>query len=149
MGVQSDKSPNFENFETPNLGIPEKMTFGCSLHGKLHRIIQGGRWWLPPSLDRGEFCESMYANGSSMHQKCSNYALTSLLLVCIDWYFNNWSPLVTHPSPHPKALARPLTLEMLQTKEHTSILFSSIIFKEFGGVSISKTFTTIHYFLFQ
>jgi hypothetical protein len=38
-----------------------------------------GRWWLPPSSSRGEFCESVFARGSSMHQKCSNYAPTNLL----------------------------------------------------------------------
>jgi hypothetical protein len=32
-----------------------------------------------PSLIHGESCESMFAHGLSMHQKCSNYALTNLL----------------------------------------------------------------------
>jgi len=27
----------------------------------------GGRWWLPPNLGRGQSCESMFARGSSMH----------------------------------------------------------------------------------
>jgi hypothetical protein len=31
------------------------------------------------NLGRDEFCESMYARGSSTHQKCSNCALTNLL----------------------------------------------------------------------
>ncbi len=30
------------------------------------------------NLDRGESCESVFAHGLSMHQKCSNYALTNL-----------------------------------------------------------------------
>jgi len=33
MGFQSGGSPNFENFENPNLGILGKMTFGCSHRG--------------------------------------------------------------------------------------------------------------------
>jgi hypothetical protein len=32
-----------------------------------------------PNLGHGESCESMYACGSFVHQKCSNYALTNLL----------------------------------------------------------------------
>jgi hypothetical protein len=38
-----------------------------------------GRWWLPPSPGHGESSEFMFAHGSSMHQKCSCYALTNLL----------------------------------------------------------------------
>jgi hypothetical protein len=38
------------------------------------KYYMGRRWWLPTSLGRDEFCESMYAHGSSMHQKCSNHA---------------------------------------------------------------------------
>jgi len=34
MGVQSGKSPNFGNFETPNLGIVGKITFGCNPLGQ-------------------------------------------------------------------------------------------------------------------
>jgi hypothetical protein len=35
-----------------------------------------------PNPGHGEFCESMYACGLSMHQKCSNYALTNLFGLC-------------------------------------------------------------------
>jgi len=57
---------------------------------------------------------------------------------------NNW-PFVIRSSPHPKAQARPLTLEMLQVREHTSTPFPSIVFtfgfaiesiKEFGSASM-------------
>jgi len=53
-------------------------------------------------------------------------------------------PLVIHPSPHPKAQARPSTLEVLQTREHTPTPYPSDVFifglifesiKEFGGAS--------------
>jgi hypothetical protein len=33
MGLQNDKNPNFENFETLDLGVLGKMTFGCNPHG--------------------------------------------------------------------------------------------------------------------
>ncbi len=41
--------------------------------------IRGGRCWFPPSSGCGESCESMFARGSSVRQKCSDYALTNLL----------------------------------------------------------------------
>jgi hypothetical protein len=53
-------------------------------------------------------------------------------------------PLVICPSPHPGALARPSTPEVLRTKECTTIPYPFVVFsfglavesiKEFGGVS--------------
>jgi hypothetical protein len=43
----------------------EKVPFGCRCDKVMQRILYGGRWWLPPSLGRGEFCESKVARGSS------------------------------------------------------------------------------------
>jgi hypothetical protein len=45
-----------DNFGTPTWESREKEPFGCSLRGALQRILYGGRWWLPPSLGRGESC---------------------------------------------------------------------------------------------
>jgi hypothetical protein len=63
------------------------MTFGCkpvTKHKEYYKVEGGGEgWWLPPSPGRNESCESVFARVSSMHQKCSNYALTNLLLVCV------------------------------------------------------------------
>jgi hypothetical protein len=55
------------------------MTFGCWSRSQAQSILWEGRWWLPPSLDHGESCEFVVACDSSMHQRCSNYALTNLL----------------------------------------------------------------------
>jgi hypothetical protein len=60
-----------------------------------HReYYKGGRWWFPSNLGHGEYacgesCESVYARGESydsvyargesIHQNCSNHALTNLL----------------------------------------------------------------------
>jgi hypothetical protein len=58
----------------------------------------------PPSPNRGEFYVSIFAHGSSVHQKCSTYALTNLLFVLcksvwiIDLFF-------TLPNPYPRAPA--------------------------------------------
>jgi hypothetical protein len=32
----------------------------------------------PPSMGQGEFCGFVFAHDLSLHQKCSNYALTNL-----------------------------------------------------------------------
>jgi hypothetical protein len=54
MFVQSPKSPNWDNFETPPWESREKEPFGCSLGGEVQSILYEGRWWLPPSPGRGE-----------------------------------------------------------------------------------------------
>jgi hypothetical protein len=56
-------------------------------------------------------------------------------------------PLVTHPSPHPRASTRPSTLEVLCVKENTPTPFFVVFifgltfeyFKECGGVSYGIT----------
>jgi hypothetical protein len=44
----------WDNFGTLTWESREKEPFGCSLGGETQRILYGGRWWLPPSLGRGE-----------------------------------------------------------------------------------------------
>ncbi len=75
---------------------------------------KGGRWWFPPSPGPGESCESMFACGSSVHQKCSNYALTNLLFgFCRSvWVIELLVPL---PSPYPRAPACLLPLKCCES----------------------------------
>jgi hypothetical protein len=42
-------------------GLPlrREKPFGCEPRGEVQSILQGGRWWLPPSPGRGESCVSM------------------------------------------------------------------------------------------
>jgi hypothetical protein len=54
MSSQSPGIPTWDNIGT----IWEKMSFGCNLDGELHRILYGGRWWLPLSPGHGESSES-------------------------------------------------------------------------------------------
>jgi len=58
MSVQSPGTPTRDSFGTPTWEPREKEPFGCSLRGETQRILYGGRWWLPPSLGRGESCVS-------------------------------------------------------------------------------------------
>jgi len=65
MDAQSPGSLTWDSFGTPPWESREKVPFGCSLRGELQRILYGGRWWLPPSLGRGESSESKVACGLS------------------------------------------------------------------------------------
>jgi hypothetical protein len=58
MNVQSPGTLTRDSFGTPTWESQEKKPFGCSLGGELRNILYGGRWWLPPSLGRGESCVS-------------------------------------------------------------------------------------------
>jgi hypothetical protein len=127
----------------PTWESKDEMTFGCRPYGQAQRILQGGRWWLPPSLGHDESCESMFAHGSSVHQKCPNYAITNLLFsLCRSMWIID--PLVTHPNPHPGAPTHPSTPNVLWARERTPTPYPSDIFtfglvvesiKEFGGAS--------------
>jgi hypothetical protein len=118
------------------------MTFECWPCGQAQRILQGRKWWFPPSSDRGESCEFMFACGLSMHQKCFSYALTNLLFgLCMSiWIID---PLVTRPNLHLGTLTRLSTPEVLGAKERIWILYPFIVFtfgltiesiKKFGGL---------------
>jgi len=62
-----------------------------------------------PSSGYGGSCESLFVHGSSMHQKCSNYALTNLFDLCRSMWIIDL--LFTRPSPHPGAPTCPSTLK--------------------------------------
>ncbi len=84
-----------------------------------------GRWWLPPSLGHDESCESVFARGSFMHWKGSNYALTNLWFgLCRSMWIIEL--LVNLLSPHSGAPTCPSTFEMLWAKERTQLLFLSL-----------------------
>ncbi len=62
---QSGESPNQNSFGTPPWESQDKKPFGCRCCREVQRILYGGRWWPPPNLGRGEFCESKVACGLS------------------------------------------------------------------------------------
>jgi hypothetical protein len=65
----------------------------------------------------------MYARGPSVHQKCSNYALTNLLFgLCRSIQIID--PLVIHP----KLQHALLTPEVLQARECTPTPYSFVVF---------------------
>jgi hypothetical protein len=54
MSVQSSGIPTRDSFRTQTWEYQEKEPFGCGSRRVTHRILYGGRWWLPPNLGRGE-----------------------------------------------------------------------------------------------
>ncbi len=68
-----------------------------------------------------------FVHDSSMHQKCSNYTLTNLLIgLCRSVWIIDL--LVTLPNPHPEAQACPSTPKVLQIKEPGQIFYPFVIF---------------------
>jgi hypothetical protein len=65
MALQSCRSPTLVVSGLP-FGSPKtKRPFGCGPRREAQRILYGGRWWLPPSLGCGEYCEFKVARGLS------------------------------------------------------------------------------------
>jgi len=65
MNSQSPRNPNGDSFGTPYWESRDKKPFRCRCRREMQRILYEGRWWLPSSLDRGEFYESKVARGLS------------------------------------------------------------------------------------
>jgi len=65
MKSQSPGGPNQDNFGSPPWESWDKKPFRCRCHREMERILYKGRWWLPSSPGRGEFCESRVARGLS------------------------------------------------------------------------------------
>ncbi len=82
MDAQSLGSANRDSFGTPLWESWEKMTFGCRCGKVTQRILYGGRWWLPPSLGRGESSESVLPVACPNTKGVPECELTNLWLVC-------------------------------------------------------------------
>ncbi len=143
IGLQNHGSSNFKNFGTPNLKVVGQndiwvqapwLGIENTIRGKLMASPKSKPWWI-----------LWVAHGLSMHQKCSNYALTNLLFgLCRSVWIIDL--LIICPNPHTKALACPFTSKMLRAKEYTPTPYPFIVFtfglaiesiKEFGGASTS------------
>jgi len=108
IGLQSRKNSHFRNFGTPKLGVlgqndiwVQAMWLGTK-NNIMVKVVDS------PKCGLCEFYECMFAHGLSMHQKCSNYALTNLLfgLCKFVWIIDS---LVILPSPYPGAPIGPST----------------------------------------
>jgi hypothetical protein len=137
----------------PILGLPlrsfeTKWHLGASpmtMHKEYCKGEGGGFPQMKPSSPcHSESCESVFTCGSSVHQKCSSYALTNLLfgLCKFVWVI---VLLVILSSPYPRATTCPSTLEVLQVRECAPTHYPSVVFtfrlpiestKEFGDESL-------------
>jgi hypothetical protein len=117
----------FWEFWDSHLGVPGQNDIWVLVPWPGRMYITRGRWWLPPSSGRGESCESVFARGLSVHQKCFNYALTNLLFgLCRHvWVIDL---LVILPSPYLGAPIHPSTPKVLQAREHTPTPSPSVVF---------------------
>ncbi len=124
----------FREFQNSHLGVPGQNDIWMLVPW----LGTGGRWWLPPNLGRDESYESMFARGSSMHQKGSSYALTHLLfgLCRFMWVIELLDNL---PGSHLGAPACLFIVEMLQAKNHAPTFSPSIIFTFRFVVSPSRS----------
>jgi hypothetical protein len=80
MTPQSGGSPNRDSFGTPPWESWDEKPFGCRCHGEAHRILYGGRWWLPLSLGHGESSEFMLPVACPNTKSVSECDLTNLLV---------------------------------------------------------------------
>jgi hypothetical protein len=76
--AQSYKNFNFENFRIPNLVVLRQNDIWVqAMWPSIENTIRG-KVVASPSSGHEESCESVFAHGLFVHQKCSNYALTNL-----------------------------------------------------------------------
>jgi hypothetical protein len=107
VSSQSPGTLTWDSFETPPWESWEKEPFECSLHRELQRILDGGRWWLPPSPGRGESSESKCPWLVPTPKGVPECELTLLWLV-LD-VNSSEIILVALPNQIPGLLARPST----------------------------------------
>jgi hypothetical protein len=127
MGFQSYDSPNLGNFGTPNFGVVgQNDIWVLAPWPSIENTIRG-KVVASPKSSRGECCESVFAHGLSVHQKCFNYTLTNLLFgLCRSVWIIDL--LVTYLSSHPRALACPFTPKVLGARECAPIPYPSVVF---------------------
>jgi hypothetical protein len=78
MCLQSCRSPNFENFNSNLKVLRQNDIWVQALWPSIEKTIRG-KVVAPPNPNHGESYEVVFARGSSVHQKNSNFALTNLL----------------------------------------------------------------------
>jgi len=122
------------------LGVPtwesrDKWHLGATLMASHRNYYKGEGGGFPQIWFVVNLVSSCMSHGSSMHQKCSNYALTNLLFgLCKSIQIID--PLATCFNPHPIALAHPF---YPQNPNFFFVVFILTLalksFKEFWGVS--------------
>jgi hypothetical protein len=113
--------------------------FGCgsrgesqSIRGRVVASPKSGPWWV--------LCVRV-ARGSSQHQRCSNYALTTLCGLCAGPC--EWIGLLILPSPIPELQHAPLPRKMLWARERIPTPPSSVVFHLDSHLSPSRNWECV------
>ncbi len=122
MNLQSHKSPNFENFSTPKLGVSEQNDVWVlapwsdkenTIKGKVVASLKFGSWWIL------WVCVCLrLIHASKVLQLCIN----QLVIWFVPVYVSNWLACVNHLSAHPRALARFFTLKCYESESMPQLL---------------------------
>ncbi len=115
-----------------------KWHLGVSFMARHRVYYKGEGGGLPPSSGHGESCESIFAYGSSVHQRCSNSALTNLLFGFCRFVWVS-DLFVNLPSPIPE-LQHTLYPEVLRARERTPTASPFVVFFLDSKLSPSKSF---------
>jgi len=144
MSPPSHESPNYGNFGTPKT----KWHLGVGPVAR-HRIYYKGKGGgFPQVRGCGESCESEFACGSFVHQKCSSYALTNLLFgLCKSMWMIEL--LINLPNPLPELQHAPLSPKCYELRSAPQPFSPSVVFtfglaiksiEELGGASLGMVF---------
>jgi len=118
MAFQNAMNFNFDNFEIKwHLDVASMINHKKNYKGENNGFFQA-------SCD--EFCESIYARDSFIHQKCSDYTLINLLFdLCM--FVRIIDSLVIHYNPHPRITTHPSSPKCYELKNVFTFLplFSS------------------------
>jgi hypothetical protein len=145
MGLQSPGSPAGWDFGTPVresqesqerkaiwMWVPWRVT-EYTIRGKVVASPKFGPWWI--------LCVRV-ARGSSQHQRCSNYALTTLCGLCAGPC--EWISLSILPSPIPELKHAPLPLKVLWAREHIPTPPSSAVFHLDSPLNPSRSWECVN-----
>jgi hypothetical protein len=137
-GASKSRESHRAGFRDSRVGVP-----GVHLDvGPMqsHRVIRGkvvaspksGPWWV--------LCVRV-ARGLSQHERCSNYALTTLCGLCAGPC--EWISLSILPSPIPELQHAPLPLKVLWAREHVPTPPSSAVFHLDSYLSPSRSWECV------
>jgi hypothetical protein len=133
MRPQSCGSLNSRNFGIPIWESHDKMSFGCGSRGEAQSILYGGRWWLLPSPDHGESCESELPV-VRLNTKSAQIITNLLFGLCIAVWVIKCLSLFLVPS---RSSNTPFYPKVLRAKEHAPTLCPSVIFTSNSHLSPS------------
>jgi hypothetical protein len=140
-GASKSRESRRARFRDSRVGVPgEKshLDVGPVESHKVYYKGEGGGF--PQVRAVGVLCVRV-ARGSSQHQRCSNYALTTLCGLCAGPC--EWISLSILPSPVPELQHAPLPLKVLWARERIPTPPSSVVFHLDSPLSPSRSWECV------